>query len=158
LKVLQNAAIAVLLMFSSSGFLGAHAQSDAKIAVGDAWSRATPAGSKTAVVYMTLANSGAAADRLLGATTPVGDKVEFHSNANDNGVMRMREMPAIDIAPGAKVVLKPGGMHAMIEGLNQPLAEGQSFRLTLEFAKVGKIEISVRIEKVGAMHGDMKGM
>jgi copper(I)-binding protein len=159
MKILQNAAVALLLILFSSSFSGTQAQSDSKIAVADAWSRATPAGSKTAVVYMTLVNSGAGADRLVGATTPVADKVVLHSNANDNGVMRMRELPAIDVAPGAKIVLKPGGTHAMLEGLKQPLKEGQTLPLTLEFEHAGKIELQVPIAKVGAMgtHG-MSGM
>jgi copper(I)-binding protein len=73
--------------------------------------------------------------------------------------MQMREMAAIDLAPGAKVALKPGGMHAMIEGLKQPLSEGKSFPLSLAFEKAGDIKIMVLIGKIGAMqHEHMKGM
>jgi periplasmic copper chaperone A len=159
MKLLRDLAVAVLLIVSSTGPSAAQTQSAGKIAVADAWSRATPAGSKTAVVYMTLVNGGAAADRLVGATTPVADKVAFHSNTNDNGVMQMRELPAIDVEPGAKVVLKPGGTHIMLVGLKQQLKEGQTLPLTLEFENAGKIELQVPIAKIGAMgnHG-MSGM
>jgi hypothetical protein len=48
-------------------------------------------------------------------------------------------------------MLKPGGMHVMLTGLSQPLKQGQSFPLTLTFAKGGTREITVAVEKVGAM-------
>ncbi len=41
----------------------------------------------------------------------------------------------MDIPPGAKVILKPGDTHAMLVGLKQPLKEGQTIPLTLDFEK-----------------------
>jgi hypothetical protein len=41
----------------------------------------------------------------------------------------------------------------MLVGLKQPLKEGQSFPLTLTFAKAGKIEVTVITAKAGAMSG-----
>jgi len=117
-----------------------HAQTpDAKsILVDHPWARATPAGAKTGAAYMTLINNGSAGDRLLGATTPVADKIQFHSVTEDNGVSRMREMHDVAVAPGARVAFSPGGMHVMLVGLKQPLKEGQTFPLSLTFEKAGK--------------------
>jgi periplasmic copper chaperone A len=156
MKFLQYALMAILPVVCSAGSLSAQTSSEHTIAVANAWARATPAGSTTAVVYMTLVNSGKNMDRLLGGATPVAEKVRFHSNINDNGVMRMRELDAIDIAPGASVLLKPGSTHAMMIGLKKTLREGQSFVLSLEFEKAGKIDVVVSIGKIGAMeHHDM---
>jgi periplasmic copper chaperone A len=108
---------------------------------------------------MTVINSGQDAERMLGATTPMAAKVQLHSNTNDNGVMKMRELTSIEIEAGKKVALKPGGTHAMLVGLRQLLVAGQSFPLTLEFEKAGKIDVTVSVEKVGAMgHQHMNGM
>ena len=47
----------------------------------------------------------------------------------------------------------------MLVGLKQLLVVGQSFPLTLEFEKAGKIDVTVSVEKVGAMeHQHMNGM
>jgi copper(I)-binding protein len=74
----------------------------------------------------------------------------------DNGVSRMREVRAVELEPGTKVIFKPGEMHMMIVGLKQPLKEGQTFPLTLQFEKAGHIDVNVPIEKVGAMkHEDI---
>jgi periplasmic copper chaperone A len=119
------------------------------------WSRASS--SATGVVYLTLANGSAADDRLVTAATPVADKAEIHESYNDNGVMKMRPIAGVAIKAGGKAVLKPGGLHIMLFGLKQPLAQGQSFPLTLTFEKAGKLEVTVAVEKAGSM-GGMKGM
>jgi hypothetical protein len=137
-----------------------HAQTSTPntIVVQEPWARATPGGAKSGAAYMTLVNHGGTADKLLGAATPQADAVQFHKETEDNGVSRMREMHSIDLDPGAKIVFKPGDMHMMITGLKQPLKEGQSFPLTLNFEKAGSIEVTVPIGPVGAMHHDMGKM
>ena len=49
------------------------------------------------------------------------------------------------------MTLKPGAVHVMLQGLKEPLRAGQSFPLTLDFAKAGKREVMVAVEKAGAM-------
>src|SRR5258707_13453793 len=86
-----------------------HAQTpDAKpIVVDHPWARATPAGAKTGAAYGTLINNGSSGDRLLNATTPVAGKVQFHSVSEENGVSRIAEMDAVDLAPEATVTFSP---------------------------------------------------
>jgi periplasmic copper chaperone A len=159
MRIVHFAAIALLLIVGSSGQLRAQATQGKTVTVADVWARATPKGSTTAVIYMTVINDRQDADQLLGATTPMAEKVQFHSNANENGVMKMRELTSIEIEAGKKVVLKPAGTHAMLIGLKQSLFAGQSFPLTLEFGKAGKIDVIVSVEKVGAMeYQHMNGM
>ena len=127
----------------------------ATIAVDHPWARASNA--KTGAVYMSIKNTGPADDRLLAAASPVADQLQLHIEINDNGVMKMRPVPAIDVKANSEATLKPGGMHVMLIGLKQPLKEGQSFPLTLTFEKAGKIDVTVVVEKAGSM-GNMSGM
>jgi len=131
--------------------IGAQTPVPNPVAVEQPWARATPKGAKTAAAYMILANNGRSAEKLLSATTPLADKVQFHEETEENGVARMRELRSIQIAPGTKLTFKPGSMHMMMVGLKQPLKEGQAFPLTLHFEHVGDVEISVPVSKVGAM-------
>ena len=147
----------VLLVLLSGGSVYAQASAQTTIVVERPWARATPAGAKTGVVYVTLINNGSAGDSLLNAATPVADQVQFHSATEENGVSRMREVRTVDVTPGAKVTFSPGGLHIMMVGLKQPLKEGKTFPLSLTFEKAGKIEVTVPIEKVGAMHGGSMG-
>ena len=65
-------------------------------------------------------------------------------NMDANGVMLMREIDAIELAPKARVQMKPGsGLHFMLIGLKQPLKEDASFPMTLEFERAGKVEVKV---------------
>ena len=105
----------------------------------------------------TSAQNTIVVERPWARATPVADQVQFHSATEENGVSRMREMRTVDVTPGAKVAFSPGGLHIMVVGLKQPLKEGQTFPLTLTFEKAGKIEVTVPIEKVGAMHGGSMG-
>ena len=150
---------AALIAFLVSGHAQAQTSAQRTIRVANAWARATPARVKTGAAYVAVINDGGSADRLLRATTPVAQKIQFHRKSEDNGVSRMRELRSVEIDPGAKVIFKPGDMHMMMVGLKQPLKEGETFPLTLTFEKAGKIDVTVSVAKVGAMQsGDMKSM
>jgi len=104
-----------------------------------------PGTSNGAAYLAALENHGSVADRLVRASTPAAARVEIHTmNMDANGVMRMREIDAIDLAPKARVQMKPGaGLHFMLIGLKQPLKEDASFPMTLEFEHAGKVEVKV---------------
>lgn len=149
------------LLFSLLCFGLAYAETPGTnaIVVENVWARATPAGAKTGAVYMTVINNGTIPDRLLSVTTPAADSVQIHKVSEENGVSSMRELPTMDMAPGARVTFKPGDLHAMLVGLKQPLKEGQTIPLTLEFEKAGKVNVVASVAKVGAMHdGGMGSM
>ncbi|MCK1277378.1 copper chaperone PCu(A)C [Bradyrhizobium sp. 61] len=149
----------VLLAFGIGGASQAQTPAANSIVVEQPWARATPPGAKTGAAYLTVMNNGATPDRLLGATTPLADKVEFHKETEESGVSRMREVPSVEVQPGAKVTFKPGEMHMMMVGLKQPLKEGQNLPLTLQFEKAGNVAVTASIGNVGAMkHGNMGAM
>src|SRR5260370_35043845 len=81
------------------------------------WARATPAGAKTGAAYVTLINNGDSSDSLLSATTPVPDKVQFHSASEENGVSRMREIETVEVGPGARATVTRSAMQSRFVGL-----------------------------------------
>lgn len=126
------------------------------IEVDQVWARATPPGAKTGAVYLTLSNKGGEADTLLAVTTPVAAKAELHTTINDNGILRMRPLASLAVKPGDTAKLQPSGMHIMLTDLKAPLVAGQSFTLTLTFAKAGTKQVTATVEKAGSM--GMPGM
>lgn len=143
--------IAFVIAAGLVGPAGAETPTSSGIAVAKAWARATPGGAKTGAVYLTVTNDGAAADQLVGVSTPVADRAELHVETVENGIMKMRPMPQVELKPGAATVLKPGAVHVMLMGLKRPLKEGDTFPLTLDFAKAGKQDVQVKVAKAGAM-------
>jgi periplasmic copper chaperone A len=127
----------------------------AGVEVKNAWARATPAGAQTGAAYVTLQSS--AGDRLTAASTPAAQAAQLHTMSMQGGVMKMRQVDGIDLPAGQSVTLKPGGYHIMLMGLAQPLKAGQSFPLTLTFAKAGSQTVNVTVQNVGAMGPGGKG-
>jgi copper(I)-binding protein len=115
------------------------------------WSRATPGGAKVGGGYLTIQNKGAAADRLIGASTDAASTVEVHEMTMNNGVMTMRPVEGgLVVPPGQTVALSPGGYHLMLMGLKGPLSQGRSVTVTLEFEHAGKISVDFEVLGVGA--------
>jgi periplasmic copper chaperone A len=118
-----------------------------------------PGASTGAAYFTTLENKGANPDQLVRAATPVAASVEMHTmNIDAQGVMRMREVDAIAIAPHTAIRMRPGaGFHLMLVGLKQPLKEGDTFPLSLQFEHAGKVEVKVVVQTPRAS-GAMGGM
>jgi len=87
----------------------------------------------------------------------VSESVELHTMSMENNVMRMREVPAIDLPAGQRVELRPGGLHIMFINLKAPLKVGDTFPVRLRFEKAGEVEVSFKVEAMGAMGGPAGG-
>jgi hypothetical protein len=133
-----------------AGTAAAHDFKVGEITIDHPWAR--PAAKGNSAAYLVIQNAGPA-DRLVSAATDVAGTVEMHSTTIDaQGVGRMVQVQAIDVPQGAEAKLAPGGLHIMLIGLKQPLAEGQEFPLTLTFEKAGAVTVEVAVEKT-ASHG-----
>ncbi|ODT51028.1 copper chaperone PCu(A)C [Devosia sp. 63-57] len=129
----------------------AFAQQSGSIQIVTPFSRATLPNAGTGGAYFSIANLGTQDDILLSAETPVAEEVQLHSMAMDGDVMRMRQMPdGIPVPAGSTVVLEPSGLHLMLVRLKQPLKEGDTLPLTLNFEKAGTIDLEVPIGSIAA--------
>ncbi len=118
------------------------------------WARATAGQAPNGAAYMTFTNDGKTADYLVGAASDVAKRVELHQHLMNDGVMQMRQVKEVQVAPGDPTVMEPGGLHVMLIGLKAPLKEGAHFPLTLTFKEAGEITVTVAVGSVGAMsHG-----
>ncbi|MGF1501481.1 MAG: copper chaperone PCu(A)C [Paracoccaceae bacterium] len=108
------------------------------------WARPAIADRPTAA-YMTIRNAGEAADRLVGATSPAFTRIELHETTMAEGVMRMAEVAGIEAPAGGAVDLAPGGLHLMLFGAEERLAEGDRIPFTLRFERAGEVAIEIDI-------------
>ena len=140
----QMSALSLLLALS----VPAWAADTAIIHVKEPWARESPPTVTNGAAYMTLVNTGKAADRLIGASGEVSATVELHTHLMEGGVMKMRPIKAIEVNPGEPAVLRPGGLHIMLIGLKKPLVAGQTFPLRLRFEQAGEIPVNVTVRKM----------
>lgn len=113
----------------------------AQVTVGEPWVRATVAQQQATGAFMTLTSTKGA--RLVAASSPAAGVVEVHEMKMIDDVMRMREIPGLDLPAGQAVALKPGGYHLMLFQLKQPLNEGDNIPLTLEIEDAQKVRSQV---------------
>ncbi|MBP2299018.1 copper chaperone PCu(A)C [Azospirillum picis] len=142
-------AIATALSMLGAAAALAHSYKAGPIDIGHPWARATAPSAPNGGAYLSLSNTGADGDRLVAASTPAAEKAELHTHLNENGVMKMREVPGIDVLAGETVKLAPSGLHVMLLGLKQPLVKGTRFPMTLRFEKAGSVDVEVAVEGAG---------
>ena len=137
-----------LLLFVSAPAL-------AQLQIEKPWARATAPGASVAGGYMLIRNQGAAGDRLVSASSPASAKIELHVHVNDNGVMKMREVPGYDVPGKGSFELKPGGAHLMFMNIKRPFKEGEKLPVKLKFEKAGEV---IADFQVGGMGGGAPAM
>jgi periplasmic copper chaperone A len=119
------------------------------VTVASPWTRAAGQGG-TGAGFMTLRNAGATPDRLVSARAAIARTVELHTHIHDNGVMRMRPVPAIEVPARGEVQLRPSGFHLMLIGLTAPLRQGERIPVTLVFERAGEVQVELTVESAGA--------
>jgi len=123
----------------------AHAE-DAKagdLMISVAWCRAAPSASDLANCYVTIENKGAAADRLVGASTAAAEKVEIRQiNAAGGGLTDKPVDGGLPISAGDKVALAPGGLHIALVNTKVALKRGAKQAIDLQFDKAGKATVN----------------
>ena len=125
----------------------------ADVLVENAYARATPPGAINSAAFMTIHNDGAEAIRLVSASSSAADVVELHNHEHHMGVMRMRQVDAIDVASHGSTELKPGGYHVMLLGLKEPLREGAHIKVDLRFSNGDTQFLSIPVKNLMSEHG-----
>jgi len=121
------------------------------LAVTGGWARATPPAAENGAGYLTITNSGAAADRLVSIETKASKRAEIHTMSMKDGKMTMRALSeGVEVPAGGAVTLAPRGVHVMFLGLTAPLVAGARVPVTLQFAKAGAITVELEVVPIGA--------
>ena len=140
-----GAALTALLLLSCGG------QGAPEISIEHGWTREVAPGQASAAVYMTIANGGGGADRLVSAASSASDGASLHSSSSAGGIIRMRPIDSgLDIPAGSTVELKPSGTHVMLTGLKKRLSPGETVNLELRFARSGARPVAIRVVPINA--------
>lgn len=97
----------------------------------------TGAEAASADVYMVIRNKGRGGDRLLSATSARAQQVQLVPVAAD----------AFKIVAGQETKLGKATGFVRLLGLTKPIYMHDTFKLTLQFEKAGRIDVEVHIEE-----------
>jgi hypothetical protein len=148
---MPNAFRPIALLLAAAVLSTAVLAADANIAVSDATVRAVPPGTANTAAFMTIKNNGATDRKLVKADSSVAKTVELHTHTNDNGVMKMRQVPEILVKAKERTELKPGSFHIMLIDLKQTPKEGETVAVTLTFDDGSSTTINAPVTKPQAM-------
>jgi len=148
---------------------GCSSGGSASIKVTNPWARASSATAAAGAAYMTIQNTGTAADALVGASSPAAKTTEVHetvamqsaapsagmgmgspdpsASAAPGGMMGMQPVARLEIPAGGTVELKPGSYHIMLIDLTKELKPGDKIEITLTFEKAGEIKVSAEVRE-----------
>lgn len=116
----------------------------AQVVVTDPWVRGTVTGQEVTGAYMKL--TATSPTTLVGVASPAAKTVELHEMAMEGGVMKMRALPKLSLAPGKAVELKPGSYHVMLMDLEHPLKDGETVPVTLIFQDASGKKSTVEVK------------
>ena len=123
----------------------------AQTTVTDPWVRGTVATQKATGMFVQL--TSAQGGKLVAGSSPVAGRVEIHEMAVVDGVMRMREISALELPAGKAVELKPGSYHLMLMDLKQPMKAGDIVPVTLVIEGADKkretLELKASVRPLG---------
>ncbi|MCW1918464.1 copper uptake system-associated protein [Rhodobacter sp. KR11] len=97
--------------------------------------------------YFQVTNHAQADDRLISASSPdVGMVMIMTNSADENGVMKMTDLPDGIVLPGeASHDLAPGGDHVMLMQPKHPVKDGETISVTLVFEHAGAVTVTIPV-------------
>ena len=94
-----------------------------------------------------IQNTGAQADRLLGASTPVAAEVKLHQLTPDARGFRGMQVNAIELPAKSTTLLRHSGDYQLsLIDIKRPLRNGDRFDLTLHFERAGHQTVQVWVQ------------
>jgi len=116
------------------------ARAAGKLSVYDAWIRQAPPGVTMMAGYATLKNEGDAPIKVFTVQSDAFRQSSIHETVVERGVSRMRELPRVDLAPGATIEMKPGGAHLMLMEPRHPILVGDKVHMVFLLADGTRVE------------------
>ena len=98
-----------------------------------------------AALYAVLENRGDGDDAVVAATCTCAARVTLHGSDGEEGFSMMVRTEQLDVPAGATTRLDPGGSHLMLDGMGEPLVEGDRVQVEIELERGAPISLEVPV-------------
>ncbi|WLG91060.1 copper chaperone PCu(A)C [Pseudomonas cucumis] len=144
-----NKLIVLAVLLLPACFANAHEYKSGELEIAHPWSQELPPNAPTVAAYFVIHNSGKTADRLLSAESPIAGVAQLHEHMMQNGLMKMQQVPSVEIPAGGETTFAPMAYHVMLLELKDRslLSDGKRFPLTMHFEKSGDVTVEVAVQK-----------
>ncbi|MFJ7314162.1 copper chaperone PCu(A)C [Pseudomonas sp. NPDC098747] len=144
-----NKFIVIAALLAPACFAHAHEYKAGELEIAHPWSQELPPNAPTVAAYFVIHNTGKTADRLLSVDSPIAPEAQLHEHVMQGDLMKMQQVPSVDIPAGGNVTFAPMAYHVML--LNPTdrslLSDGKRFPLTMHFEKAGDVTVEVAVQK-----------
>lgn len=125
--------LTLLTLLSVTVWAESRPEASDTVEVIDATVRVPIPGKDNTSAYFLLRNPGDREHVLVDVHVDFAERAELHSHETRDGMMRMRQVDSVTLAPGAEVRFQSGGYHVMLFKLNRRPRTGDPLDLILEF-------------------------
>ena len=144
-----NKLIVLAALLLPACFATAHEYKAGELEIAHPWSQELPPNAPTVAAYFVIHNKGKTADRLLSVDSPIAGDAQLHEHIKQNDLMKMQQVPSVEIPAGGEITFAPMAYHVMLLELKHRslLADGKHFPLTMHFEKSGDVTVEVSVQK-----------
>jgi len=120
----------------------------AELRLEGAFVRGLPPTQTVTAAFLNVVNDSSSPVVITGAASDIAERVEIHKHSHSNGMMRMEQVPNVEVPANGRFVFKPMGYHLMLFGLKRPLVDGELVRLELFGADGQSVQQQVPVRSV----------
>lgn len=103
----------------------------AELDVRDPWIKNLPASVPVRAGYMTIHNPQSKAVSIVSLRSDAFASIEIHQTIEQDGMMRMEQVPSLKIESNSSVQLAPGGLHLMMMNPSEPTQPGDLLEIVI---------------------------
>ena len=139
---------AVAVMLCVVGTAHGHGVSIGDLVLDHPYAVPSKPGSAEGAAYLRgIRNKGSQTERMLSARSPIAERVQLQSVAQDGPGVRPHEVASFELPANKTTELRHGGpYHLVLMNLKRPLKEGDRFDLTLNFERAGSQTVKVWVQ------------
>jgi copper(I)-binding protein len=144
-----NKLIVLAALLLPACFANAHEYKAGELQIAHPWSQELPPNAPNVAAYFVIQNHGKTADKLLSVDSPIAGIAQLHEHVMQNDLMKMQQVPTVEIPAGGDVTFAPMAYHVMLLELKDRslLSDGKRFPLTMHFEKSGDVTVEVAVQK-----------
>jgi len=103
----------------------------AELDISDPWIKNLPPSIPVREGYMTIHNPQPQAVSIVSLRSDAFASVEIHQSIEQDGMMRMEQLPSLKIESNSSVQLAPGGLHLMMMNPSEPTRPGDQLEIVI---------------------------
>jgi copper(I)-binding protein len=114
--------------------------------------RAPASSGDSALVYLSVHNTGGLNDRLEGASTAAAGRTVFQKLTGSAAAPQLATLAGVELPIGGSIDFASSGLQMKLVGLRRPLVLGQHFTLVLKFHQAGALTTTVQVVAAESQH------